>query len=156
MLALVGVFIIMAARSESEMVKLQDSMHDVLARDAMMKRFTVVSAAARLGDVAKDLALTKQEDFPVVQGTAVVGMLSRSELLRAVADGDEHRQVVDLMTHEAPSIEWDEPLSNCFNRLHNSGHTIVPVLDAGRIVGILSLDNLMAWLRIRSCLAAGT
>ena len=59
MLLLVAIFIVVAARSETEMVELQASMRGAVARDAMIQQFRVVPVHARVNDVARALFLRR-------------------------------------------------------------------------------------------------
>ena len=152
MLVLVATFVFFAARHENQFVELQSSMQGAFARDAMVDQFRVLSAHSRLVDVARKVLLTSQEDFPIVDHRRVVGMLSKAEVLRKMADGEGQRTVSELMRNTFPRIESGERLDDCFGRFQTEGWNSAAVFDAERLVGMVTFENLTRWLQLQPVL----
>ena len=153
MLMLVAGFVFVAARNENRFVELQASMQGAIARDAMMDRFHVVPSGARLVDVARDVLMTPQADFPVVENRTVVGMLSKNDVLQMMADGHGERTVSEAMWNKVPSVTPYDRLDDCFGQFQAEGWTSAAVFDAGRLVGLITFENLTRWLHLRPVLA---
>ncbi len=148
MLMLVAGFIFFAARQENRFVQLQESMRGAIARDAMVGRFHVVPGNALLATVAREMIMTAQEDFPVVVDDRVVGMVSSHDVLQAMADGQRDKRVVDVVWCKIPRIESQDHLTDCLGRFQSEGWTSAAVFEAGQLVGIITLENMLSWLKL--------
>ena len=97
MLMFVALFIFIAARNETEMVEQEEMMGIVPEPVRMSQQVCFVPANVTLSQIASQVCFAQQEDFPVVQNDTVVGMLSKKQVLKALAAGDGHHRVADVM-----------------------------------------------------------
>lgn len=63
------------------------------------------------------------------------------------------RDVDSAMSVECHSAEADEPLERVFDRLRERKCSAVPVIDQGRLIGVLTFDNLSELMMVNSALA---
>jgi hypothetical protein len=97
-LLLIALFVHVAARSEAASVADETTTPASSATgDASPSSLIVLPAHARADEVASVL-FSPQYYFPVIQGGEVVGVLSKAEILRALANGRGDRLVAELMT----------------------------------------------------------
>ena len=83
-----------------------------------------------------------QDDFPVVRGQNLVGIVSRQNILEALrSDGNGYVQGV--MQRAFPVAQPEDSLGATISRFSGRGMSLVPVTESGRIVGIVTLQNLM-------------
>jgi acetoin utilization protein AcuB len=120
-----------------------------------MTRHVVTVAPETLASAAAALMATRGVSrVPVVTGDgSVVGVLSRKELLRACPRGIDPTSpraramgFVDfaigaVMTRPAVVIESDAPLDDAVWIMREQGHDALPVVRSGKLVGILSQDD---------------
>ena len=100
-----------------------------------------------------------QQDFPVLEGVTLRGVLTRAGLVAAL-----QRRGLDLPVGEAmsPNPCWadaDEPLEGVVSRMRGRDCSVVPVLEQGRLVGLVTVDNVGDLLLVREALrrhSAGT
>lgn len=145
-LLLVALFVYLAARGEAEMVAARSLADGFAVGDVMQRRFFTVPSQTRLADAASAMLFCQQHDFPVVDGLTVVGMLTRRDVLRAMSMGEGHRRVDELMRHDPPTVSEETPLGETMASLSTGEHSSLPVLRFGRLVGMLTAENL------RNCL----
>jgi CBS domain-containing protein len=82
-------------------------------------------------------------------GGATVGILTDRDLLRRVvaAGGDRERtRVADVMTRDPVHASPREPLERLLERMRGAGVRRLPILEDGRLVGLVSLDDVVAAL----------
>ncbi len=79
-----------------------------------------------------------QEDFPVVDESHLLGVLSRAQLLRALADGSADARVRELMMRDVAVADVNEPIVQAMQRLDRSEPSAMPVLERGVLVGLLT------------------
>ena len=104
---------------------------------------------------AVDLILSgSQEDFPVVDQGRVVGILTRADLLAALVQRDQNVRVEDVMRRDFPIAESTEMLETVLTRLRASPGRTLPVLSRGRLIGLMTLDNVGEFVMIQSAIGA--
>ena len=83
-----------------------------------------------------------QDDFPVIRGTDLVGIISRQSILRALqAEGNSYVQSAMEKAYEIAGR--NDSLASAFRRISARGLTLIPVVENERLVGIVTLQNLM-------------
>jgi Zn-dependent protease len=142
MLLLIALFVYLGAQTEAEAVGLQRSLQGRLVRDGMMTRFRALSADATLDEAVRELLAGSQQDFPVLSGEALVGLLMRNDLVKAIAEGGSQASVQSAMRRNCASVNAAEPLRAAFDKMRQGECSTLPVLQDGRLVGLLTLENI--------------
>jgi CBS domain-containing protein len=85
-----------------------------------------------------------QEDFPVVRGPELVGIVSRQRIVDALrSDGNGYVQGV--MSRAFQVARPEDTLGTTIRRISaGQGLSLIPVTESGRVVGIVSVQNLMS------------
>ncbi|MEN6624953.1 MAG: site-2 protease family protein [Candidatus Sumerlaeia bacterium] len=148
-LMFIGIFVFIAAGQESMATKSQALMSGKRVRDAMITRFEVLNHGDSLGRAADLLLATSQQDFPVMNGTEVLGVLGRKELLQGLASLGRDHYVAQAMTRDFPRISPAEPLEHAFDQMRQADGLPVLVLDGEKLVGYVNNENLMEYLMIQ-------
>ena len=137
------------------MVQLRSAIKDVLVRAAMMTDFHTLSEYDTLGDVVDVLLAGSQQDFPVIDNSHIVGVLSRNDLLKGLAETGHETPVVDVMQREYRTVEDAELLEHAFEKMKAGGCSMLPVLRRGELVGVITLENFGEWVMVQSALDRG-
>ena len=156
MLVLIGLFVFLGAQQESQMVEVRSLLRGVPVRDAMIRQFRAVGPQDSLDQVVALLLSGEQQDFPVMDGPRIVGMLTRSALLAALAGGKRDGTVAEIMRPECGSVDEMQPLEATFERMHQGQCPALPVLRHGELVGMITLENIGEWMMIQSALRQAT
>jgi Zn-dependent protease/predicted transcriptional regulator len=141
-LMLVGFFIFIAAQMEERTVMFQSVVDAVQMEDIMLTEFSVLSPADTLEDALSKAIHCLQEDFPVVRGGDLVGVITRQTIVdRLRSDGNGYVQSAMSKAFEIASRT--ESLGSAFRKLTSRGLSLIPVVDQERLVGIVTLQHLM-------------
>lgn len=151
-LIFIALFVWIGATTESSMVETRSAMGGMTVRAAMATRFQIVAPQAPLAEVADHIIAGFQQDFPVVENGRLVGMLTRADLLRALAENDRDRPVSSVMRTRFAAAGPDEALPDVLPRLQDRDCRSLPVLEEGRVVGIIDLENVGEFVALRSVL----
>ena len=87
---------------------------------------------------------------PVLEGERLVGLVSEADVLRRRQLGGPARRARDIMTHEVATVAPDTPVEEIAALLEERGIKRVPVVQAGRVVGIVSRSNLVQALAVKA------
>jgi len=149
-LLLIALFVFFGAGQEAQAEESREIVDNAPIRDAMVREFTTLSVGDTLRQAAETLLATTQQDFPVLHGDEVAGVLSRSALLRGLAEHGDTAYVAGEMEREILFAQPEDPLEEYLMR--PDGVQRAPVLvrdESGALVGMLTLDNLMEYLTLR-------
>ena len=143
-LVIAGFFIMIGAQVEDQGVFFQSVVDTVHMREVMLTDFATLSPSDTLADALFRCVHSLQEDFPVVRGPQLVGIVSRQRIVDALrSDGNGYVQSV--MSRAFQVARPEDTLGTTIRRITaGRGLSLIPVTDSGRVVGIVSVQNLMS------------
>jgi len=143
-LIITGFFIMIGAQIEDQGVFFQSVVDTVRMREVMLTDFATLSPSDTLADALVRCVHSLQEDFPVVRGPQLVGIVSRQRIVDALrSDGNGYVQSV--MSRAFQVARPEDTLGTTIRRLTaGQGLALIPVAESGRVVGIVSVQNLMS------------
>lgn len=141
-LTMVGVIVFSAAQLEERALVFQSVLDNVRLEEVMLTDFATLSPADTLEDALEKAVHSLQDDFPVVRGSDMVGVISKQRILDALrAEGNGYVQAVMNKIFEV-SLRQDT-LGSAFRKLTARNSSIIPVVEDQRLIGIVTLQNLM-------------
>jgi CBS domain-containing protein len=143
-LIIAGFFIMIGAQIEDQGVFFQSVVDTVRMREVMLTDFATLSPSDTLADALVRCVHSLQEDFPVVRGPQLVGIVSRQRIVDALRN-DGNGYVQSVMSRAFQVARPEDTLGTTIRRL-TAGHglALIPVAESGRVVGIVSVQNLMS------------
>jgi Zn-dependent protease/CBS domain-containing protein len=153
-LMFIALFVWIGAAQEASMVETTASFAGVPVARAMITQFETLAPEDRLADAVEKILAGSQQDFPVVADGRVVGILTRQDLLVALARHGPQVPVAEVMQSRFETAEATEMLDTAFRRLQGCECHTLPVLHRGALVGLLTMDNLGEFVAIREALEA--
>jgi Zn-dependent protease len=149
MLAFVAFFIYLGAANEGAASRGRSLTQGIPVRAAMMTEYHTLTHGATMRDAANLLLSTSQQDFPVVLGDQVLGLLGRNALLRGMAQEGPDSYIAGYMEREFPSVPPDKDLADVLPLMAHAGACLLVMQDT-RLLGLLSSENLSQFLLLRS------
>ena len=115
-----------------------------LARNHMSRELLTVEAELPLAEVAERMCAKNVGAALVLEGERLAGILTERDVLRAVARGiRDDALVTDWMTAGPETIEPDESTTHAATLMIHGGFRHLPVVEGERVVGMLSIRDLM-------------
>jgi CBS domain-containing protein len=151
-LLLIAVFIWIGASQEAAATDMKAAIGGLPVREAMLTNFHVLSPDDTLGDVTRLLIEGSQQDFPVVDDGRVVGVLAHARLFEVLRERGEWTLVAEAMEREFRTVRPDEQLDGALFQAEPGG-TVLPVVRDGRLIGLITAENIGELLMIRSARA---
>ena len=110
----------------------------------MTRSLLTISAEATLGEAAARMAERGVGAVVVLEGEAIAAILTERDVMKAVAAGqDGSAPVTDWMTRHPDTIEPTDTTDHAASLMIHGGFRHLPVVDQGKIVGIVSIRDLM-------------
>lgn len=143
-LIIAGFFIMIGAQIEDQGVFFQSVVDTVRMREVMLTDFATLSPSDTLADALVRCVHSLQEDFPVVRGPQLVGIVSRQRIVEALRN-DGNGYIQSIMSRAFQVARPEDTLGTTIRRISgNRGLSLIPVTESGRVVGIVSVQNLMS------------
>ncbi len=159
MLLFIALFVFIGATQEAAAVQMRSVFTGVPVSRAMIRDFRTLRAEDPLSRAVDLLLEGHQQDFPVLgprPGDPPLGILTRSDLLKALAEGSTDRPVGAATRRNCGTAHPRDLLEDVFRGMEASGCPAVPVVgDDGAIVGMVTLENVGELAMIRAALDRG-
>ncbi|MBK7405362.1 MAG: site-2 protease family protein [Phycisphaerales bacterium] len=149
LLVLVAVFVYLGGQAEASAAAQRTAMRGATVGEAMVREFRTLREDTTVGDAADVLLAGSQQDFPVVdREERLVGMLFRGRLVRAAAGGDRAAPIREILDRDGPVVDEGQDLAAAIELLRSAGPA-APVVRGGRVVGLLTTENVGEFLMVR-------
>jgi len=136
-----GFFVFIGAQLEDQGVLFQSVVETVRMRDVMLTDFDTLSPSDTLSDALYKAIHSLQDDFPVVRGPNLVGVVSRQGIIQALRHGG-NGYIQAIMSRAYQVAQPDDSLGALIRRIGSGRMSLIPVAESGRIVGIVTWQNL--------------
>ena len=147
-LALLGWFLQNAAGRTQNEADVQAGVFGVKVKDVMASDVPTIDPGASIQDAVFGSLLRRGERaLPVCDGGMVVGLLSLTDVKRLPRDQWPSRIVRSVMS-AAPlvTVGPDEDLAHAMDLLAGNGIHQLPVIEDGKLVGLISRSHVMQYL----------
>ncbi|HEX5483455.1 MAG TPA: site-2 protease family protein [Terriglobia bacterium] len=151
-LLFIALFVWMGAEGEASMALMKTSLGGVPVRHVMLTDFRTLLPDDTLSHAVERVLGGWQQDFPVVFGDHVLGVLTREDLMRALAQGGSEMHVRDAMRRDFPMADATDALQHALALLQSCRCRALPVQHEGRLVGMLSADHVGQFMMVQSAL----
>jgi Zn-dependent protease/CBS domain-containing protein len=151
-LLFIALFVYVGAQQESQQAMYRAFTEGTPVRQAMVTRFATLAVDDTLDDAVDELLTGTDHDFPVVDDGAAVGLLRRKQLIEALSTHDRDTPVREVADREFFTTEPGAPLDEVFRQMNEASCTTVPVEEDGRLVGLLTLENVGELIMVSSAL----
>jgi len=142
-LPVLGVFLYIGANSEEQATLLHTAMEGLSVKDLMITDYLSASPADTLSMVLGRSFHTFQEDFPVLRDGSFLGVLTRGRLIEALREEEGDRFVQSVTQPVSGWVSPADPLREALKRMNAERVSLLPVLEEGRMVGIVTLTGIL-------------
>ncbi len=149
MLMFIALFVWIGAAQEASMVLMKSALGGIPVSAAMMTRFETVAPGDSLEHISGLVLDGSQQDFPVLEGTQVVGVVTRDSLVKALAQTIAPA-VSEIMDRNIAVAEASDMLESALQRLQESACHTLPVLRNQKLVGLLTAENLGEYVMFKN------
>lgn len=151
-LLFIALFVWMGAAGEAGMVQMKSALDGIPIRGVMITDYQTLAPQEPLSRAVQHILAGFQQDFPVVERGEVVGVLTRADLMTALARQGTDARVGEVMRREFQTADPSEMAETVFARLQACNCHSLPVVQNRQLVGIVTAENVGEFLMIRSAL----
>ena len=142
-LGLVALFIYFGASSERSAVNEGPNVLDsIKVGDAYNKNALTLQIGDKVATAAQYILTSYQPDYAVIQGDAPIGIVTREDVFRALADGKQDQYVQLVMQREFTRVAAETTLSEVRSALLVAQRRVAAVFDGDRYLGLVSQEDI--------------
>ncbi len=153
-LLFIAFFVWIGASQEASLVQMRNAISGIPVADAMLTDFQYLAPDETLQRMADLILAGYQHDFPVLENERVVGIVTRDDFLSALTRSGPGVLVASIMRSNLPEVDSHEMIEDALLRIQESGVPALPVTHGGRLVGLITGENIAEFLMIRKALQA--
>jgi Zn-dependent protease/CBS domain-containing protein len=157
-LMFIGWFLNRTAQANHRQVRTRELLEDVPVYRLMRMDVPSVSPELPVNTLVHDwIEGTDELTFPVIENGEMVGLVTLEDVHKVKRDSWETALVGEIMTptQELAVVAPREPLGQALDKL-SSGHLRqLPVVERGRLIGILRRVDIVKWIRLKSGFVRG-
>jgi CBS domain-containing protein len=142
--------VFVSGRQESTFAAARALVEGLRVRAAMTTQYLTLATYESLEGAANMLLRSTQNDFPVVGDDGrFLGMLTRTDLLREISQRGPMGRVIDAARRGERALSPDEKLEDLLEQFSGFPQGSLPVLEEGKLVGILNAEGVQKLLMVR-------
>jgi stage IV sporulation protein FB len=124
---------------------------------ATMTKIATLKPDAPIEEAVQVLLQTSQSEFPVVDGeNRPAGLLTRSDIIRALKELGPDARVKEAMTTDVVTIDRRRPLDEAVRLLQERSAPAVAVVEPdGRLVGLITTETLGELMMVSQAMPEG-
>ena len=142
LLALIAFLIFVGAGQEQAEEQARSVLSTLKVGDAYNKYALALSPGDNVSRVVDFILTSYQPDFAVLQGTQLLGVVTRQDVLKALATDERDQYVAGIMDRAVIRVQASEPLDAVRKTMLEKGVRIVAVFDGESYLGLVSLEDL--------------
>ncbi|MBI2571972.1 MAG: site-2 protease family protein [Candidatus Schekmanbacteria bacterium] len=142
LLMVIAVFVWLGAQAEHSASTLKIALTGLSVREGMITDFKSVSPTDPLSRAVELTLAGFQQDFPVLDEAALVGILTHADVLKGLAEHGADLSVQQAMSGELDTVSPSEALDGALTRLYQRDSRALMVVENEKLVGLVTLANI--------------
>ena len=111
-------------------------------RDILPRDFISLDSGTTLAKVLEFIFHSHQEDFPILDGKALVGFVTRQDIMQSIHQYGMNKRVGEVMRRAFPKIKDTDPLVKVQGIMHEKGMRALPVVKDDEVIGIVTIEDI--------------
>ena len=150
LLLVIAFFIYIGASEEEQATSINICLEGITVRNIMSAEVHTVPPKMNLRELTELVFREKHRGYPVAENEKLLGMVTTEDIQRIPESLRESTTVGDVMSKKIFDIEPDEEATVAMKKLTELGLRRLPVIENGRLVGILSREDLVRAMELCS------
>ncbi len=153
-LPLIGVFIVLFARTEEHYLRIRSLVKDFKLKEALMYDYNSLQAQMKISEVSAILMNNHSKSFMVMEGARPVGTINRIEIIKAIAEMKYDTLLKGLMKEDLVVLDGETEVEDVLEKLSDHEDRIYPVMIGGRFTGVVSYQHIIEHLLLHKARTA--
>jgi len=149
-LTLIAVFIFFGAGQETAEAEAKAVLDTLRVGDAYNKHALTLAVGDRASRVVDYILTSYQPDFAVLQGGNLLGIVTRNDVLEALASHTADTFATEIMQREFLKVDANKSLDEVRRMMGEHAIRIAAVYDGAHYLGLISLEDIAEALAVQT------
>ena len=155
-LILIGIVVYLGAQMETQLTEAKFVLSGYKVKDVMMGNISMLKENDPLSKAIETLLNEQSKEFLVISNNSenkeVVGILTRDDIIRGLADKGKGTSISSVMTKEFKILAPEMPMEEVYSIMQQNGSTLLPVITNNKLEGALDLENVMEFIMVQTAI----
>lgn len=148
-LIFIGLFIILGAQAEANMVHSQFFISDLKAKDALMTNYQTIEKDQRISDAVKLLLDGDEKKFLVTDAGNPFGVLTRDHIIKGISDHGIDACLQKVTDSDLVYSTSNTSLNDIFGLFQQTKNPLILIMDDGKLSGIIDAENIAELIMVK-------
>lgn len=149
-LIFIGLFIMLGANSEEQMVKTQALISDLVAKDAMMTNYVSIEKHEPISKAVSLLLDGQASSFMITNNGQPYGVIGGDDIVRGIKEFGEDEPLDKIAQTNLNYVDYNSPLNDVFLEFRKSKTPILLVRQNDHFAGVIDTENLAELIMIHN------
>ncbi len=150
LLLFVAFFVYVGASEEEKATEISISLEGITVRDIMSSQVHTISPDMTMRELMDLMFQEKHRGYPVVENGVLQGIVTLTDLQKVPEDARDSARAGQVMARKLYVIAPDVEASTAMKMMNEMRVRRLPVMDEGRLAGIVSREDLVRAIELRS------
>jgi Zn-dependent protease len=141
-LIFIGVFIILGAHSEAQMVQRTSYIENLTLRNALMTNYQTLDKNMPISESVRLLIAGEAKNFVITENGLPFGVLNRDNIIYGISRFEQSYPIGEIADRNVILRDINTPLQDVFIEFHKADTSIILVTELKEFVGIIDLENI--------------
>jgi Zn-dependent protease/predicted transcriptional regulator len=153
-LVFIALFVWVGAAQEAGLVQIRSALGGIPVSRAMITEFHTLAPDEPISRAVEFLLRGTQQDFPVMADGQIVGVLTLRDLQVTLGQKGDTATAGEVMRRDVPEVDSHDMLESALQTLQATGARVGSVTRDGRVVGLITPENVGEFVMVQSSLNA--
>jgi Zn-dependent protease len=142
LLVVIAIFIFLSADQEHGATQARTVLNTRRVGDAYNKHALVLTIGDKVSTAVDYILTSYQPDFAVMQGSKPIGIVTRNDVLRALANGTRDSYVQEIMQRNIVRVDAETPLDEVQRIMEEQRTRVAAVYERETFLGLVGMEDL--------------
>jgi len=149
-LIFIGLFVILGANAEEQLVTTQALIVELTAKHAMMTNFFQLEKEEPISKAIELLLAGQAKSFLITDQGAAFGIIDRDDIIRGIKEFGENQSVEHIAQKELIYVHSSTSLIEVFMEFRKTRAPLILVKDNDQLAGIIDTDNIAELIMVHN------
>jgi Zn-dependent protease/predicted transcriptional regulator len=141
-LVMIAVFVFFGATQETSHAESKTVLTTLRVGDAYNRHALTLAVGDRVSKVVDYILTSYQPDFALLQGNKLLGVVTRNDVLHALANSTTDLYATEIMERDVMKIEASKTLQEAHDTMREAGRRVAAVFNGESYLGLISTDDI--------------
>jgi Zn-dependent protease/predicted transcriptional regulator len=151
-LVLIGLFVLVGARTEAGMEETKSLLNNIKISDVLMHNYSELQIGEPVSKAVSVMLDSQERSFIIKDDGTVKGTLSKREILEGLSRFGADVPIEQIMRTKIVPLHEQDKINEVMQIFSEGTDTLMPVFEGDKITGVINLENIYEFVEVQSAL----